>query len=213
MADAATISIKLDRRQLDAVLRRGMALGPVAAKAIERIYVAIGKRIASQRAFTTRSGQLARAWQPKASSLTVMRTRSTATTARGDYGPRVKYARIQEHGSKDLPGGVVRAKNAKNLAIPLKAAKTARGIARKKSPRDYPEGFLKFAIMNDKKFWVEAATGRPYYKLQPTVKIKGTHAARNAVRATRARAAQIANATIAEALSKVVRDAPRVTAS
>lgn len=52
----------------------------------------------------------------------------------------VPYSKVQEEGSGYLPGGVVRPKNGRFLAIP--ADTTAAGVSRYASPRDVPD--LKF---------------------------------------------------------------------
>lgn len=53
----------------------------------------------------------------------------------GAYGSGHVAARVQEEGSGYLPGGVIRPRKAKALAIPMGPAKTASGAGR---PRDFP---------------------------------------------------------------------------
>lgn len=58
----------------------------------------------------------------------------------GLVGTDVIYGRSIEHGTKHLPGGVLRPKRAKFLAIPLPDAKTAAGVSM--NPRDYADTFF-----------------------------------------------------------------------
>lgn len=63
------------------------------------------------------------------------------------FSAGVKYADIQEH------GGIVRPKKGKFLAIPQSPVKTPAGVARYRSPRDYPGPTF---VMRDKKgrLWI-----------------------------------------------------------
>lgn len=56
-------------------------------------------------------------------------------------GGLVKYARIHEE------GGIIRPTRAKFLAIPLQAAKTAAGVGRAVSPRDFKDTFVRKGII------------------------------------------------------------------
>jgi len=60
----------------------------------------------------------------------------------GGVGTDFKGARLREYGTAGLPGGVLRPKRAKFLAIPLPAALTASGVARG-APRSFTEAFFK----------------------------------------------------------------------
>lgn len=77
-------------------------------------------------------------------------------------GSDLVYARIQDE------GGEIRAIKAKNLAIPLTKK------AKKMSPRDWPENQLHFAMSKDKRKFLFDAQNRLQYKLQKSVKLKGS---------------------------------------
>lgn len=96
-------------------------------------------------------------------------------------GPeRVQYARLQEL------GGTVRAKNARNLAIPISpAVLTPAGVSRYRSPRDVPEELSFMVSRNGHKLLVNKETGEPYYVLKKQVTVGAGHFLRDGIRAGR----------------------------
>ena len=109
-----------------------------------------------------RSGALVAAIQ---SSVTV--TGATFEAVQGSIGaPGIIYAKIQE------TGGTIKAKNAKFLTIPLKAALNANGTPIMKSARDWPNTFVaRSKAGNLIIFQKRGAQIVPLYVLKPSVVI------------------------------------------
>ena len=87
---------------------------------------------------------------------------------------RSKYAALQEYGTAGMPGGVLRPKNGKYLAIPMGPALTGTGVARWKSPKDGPQ--LEFLRSKSGKAFLARMEGGKlviYYALVKSVKIEG----------------------------------------
>ena len=96
----------------------------------------------------------------------------------GVVGTDVIYAAILEFGTRDLPGGRLRPKAAKFLAIPLGDAKTAAGVPRK--PADYYDTFVRKSKRTGKLLiWgskdVLNPDPRPLFVLVKSVEIKGRY--------------------------------------
>lgn len=84
--------------------------------------------------------------------------------AGGEGDANVSYAAIHEY------GGIIRPKRGRFLTIPLKPAKTARGVSRFRSARDVPG----LALVQSKKgqyMLVKSDTGEPWYLLRQRVAI------------------------------------------
>ncbi len=81
-----------------------------------------------------------------------------------------KYARIHEKGSKGLPGGVIKPKKGKYLAIPLDAAKTKAKVGRELSPRNMTLSFGGFSKKGNP--LLRTVDGIPMFVLVKSVKIK-----------------------------------------
>lgn len=81
----------------------------------------------------------------------------------------LEYARVHEH-----EGTTIIRPKGKALAIPLKAAKTARGVARG-APRDFTDTFIRRSKASGKPiiFQNRADTLVPLFVLVPYVKVKG----------------------------------------
>lgn len=92
-------------------------------------------------------------------------------------GADVPYARVQEEGSDYLPGGVVRPRNARLLAIPVGPALTGRGLPRYPSARMAPR--LEWRPVGPggraAGLLVHTQTGEVWYVLTPWVRIHGVH--------------------------------------
>jgi hypothetical protein len=89
-----------------------------------------------------------------------------------------KYARLQEFGTKGLPGGVLRPKNARALAIPVGPALTPSGVSKFTSPRQVaglqvfkPRFKLPFLGMVGR--GKKAMRVTPWFLLRKSVKIEG----------------------------------------
>ena len=123
-------------------------------------------------------------------------------------GGLVKYARIHEE------GGVVRPVRSRFLAIPLEAAKTAAGVSRAVSPRDFKDTFVRKGII-----WQRLAPGAkaprgassnladraqivPLFVLKRQVKIEPRLGIADAWRADRPRRLDTFRAAIAEAIRR-----------
>lgn len=89
-------------------------------------------------------------------------------------GKVLEYARVHEHNGET----VIRAKNGKFLAIPLDAAKTAKGVARG-GPRDYPDTFVR-SFGGSPMIVQQIGNGRilPLFVLKRSVRVKGRPAVR-----------------------------------
>lgn len=72
------------------------------------------------------------------------------------------YAKIHDE------GGTITPRTGKNLAIPLNQA------AKRRWPREWSKGTLRFAKMRGKKFLVDQ-NGKPQYLLKQSVSIRGRH--------------------------------------
>jgi hypothetical protein len=85
------------------------------------------------------------------------------------FSAGVKYADIQER------GGIIRPKKAKYLAIPTPAVKTPAGVARYKSPRDYPGETYVWRSKRGSLWIAESKDGkvRLLWHLVKSVRIKG----------------------------------------
>jgi len=81
------------------------------------------------------------------------------------------YARVQNEGSKYLPGGVIRSSRGPNkmLAIPMEG----RGIPLGKWPRDFAKGELHFGIAKGIGSVLLNSSDQIMFKLRRKVKIKG----------------------------------------
>lgn len=90
------------------------------------------RRMSGRPGLNRRSGALARSH----TSTVKGRSIKSLSMMSGIGGPAAPYAGIQEE------GGTVKPTKGRMLAIPLRQAKTAAGVARFKSPRDVPGLFL-----------------------------------------------------------------------
>lgn len=92
-------------------------------------------------------------------------------------GSPLVYAAVQQVGTDHLPGGVIRPKHGRYLAIPATTALRRRNVW----PRDLPRDSLKFAVTDiaiGKRRWrgpalVDAESGDLMFALVRTVRIKG----------------------------------------
>ena len=86
-------------------------------------------------------------------------------------GSPLVYSRIQNRGSKDLPGGVIRPTRGKYLAIPLSTLTVSE--RRTKGPRDFPNTFLRRGKSGRWIVWQKLSRGsiRPLFVLVESVKI------------------------------------------
>lgn len=138
-------------------------------------------------------------------------TGDSVRTLVGTYaigGGLVKYARIHEE------GGVVRPVRSQFLAIPLEAAKTAAGVSRAVSPRDFKDTFVRKGII-----WQKLAPGAraprgassnladraqivPLFLLRRQVKIEPRLGIKDTWQADRRRRLDFFRAAIAEAIRR-----------
>jgi len=93
----------------------------------------------------------------------------------GRVGSNLEYAGMIEFGTKHLPGGVLKPRNSRFLAIPLDAAKTAAGVPR--SPKDYIDTFVKKGPSGNLIIWgrkdLSTPDPVPLFALVTQVTIKG----------------------------------------
>lgn len=116
-----------------------------------------------------RTGALMRSYRA-----TMLTTKGSGMYSAGAMSDLV-YARIRNEGTGYLPGGVLKAKTVKNLAIPLSdKAKRTVGLW----PRDWPSGRLFLVKKRDGRLFLAERLSRRriifHYKLQPTVKQEGS---------------------------------------
>ena len=90
---------------------------------------------------------------------------------------RVRYAAVQEEGTRILPGGALKPKRGRNLAIPTDRALTPSGVS-KGGPRRFNN--LRFALLGGKKALVDKDSGEVYFWLVREVRFKGKKFLRDA---------------------------------
>lgn len=85
----------------------------------------------------------------------------------------IKYALLHEYGSAGLPGGVVRPKRSRYLAIPVGPALTPAGVARYQSPRQVQGLFVARGRRSGKLFMgrVEQGEVKAYFLLRDSVRV------------------------------------------
>lgn len=144
----------------------GFILRKAMAKVGIDIEAALKLNTARRGFFRHPSGQLARSIQSK-----IVITPKSVTAIIGSgvrTGRRIPYANIQE------TGGTIRAKNSKYLTIPLDAAKTSGGRAKKTSARAYSDTFVRKTNGNLIIFQKRGKRAVPLFLLKEKVSIPGT---------------------------------------
>lgn len=161
-----------------AVLAESMAQATV-VNILERLVRRSGTLLDSVDAEIKRDGSVLEVW------LTV-----------GEDSPAGAYAKVQDEGSGYLPGGVIRPRRAKYLAIPMPIG---RGTAGPQSPRDLPEGEVQWVPRQGGGFFVIYG-GELLFVLVPEVRLQPTHYAKDAFDEVAKREARRELAAIVEVL-------------
>lgn len=144
------------------VVRVAMVETGLKAEGIAKLAVTNG----GSSGLNARSGALRNSIRSVVKSISGIGESELELSAGGRFGGNdVRYARIHELGSD----GPIRPKRAKNLAIPTKEARTAAGVSRVPSPRDFPD--LRWAQSKGGQPMLVDESGTPMFILRKSVTI------------------------------------------